>query len=381
MLFVIIFFPKNQNSFLDCHEQFFPFGKITFFWIILFEEKKRIFAFYYLSFMVKVSIILPVYGVEPYIEKCTKSLLSQTLQDMEFIFVDDHSPDNSIAVVKKIIKGHPREHQFVFLQTAVNGGAGPARNYGLQHASGEYVGFVDGDDWVSPDGFALLYEKAKSCDADMCYGAAVKNFLDGHPDAEVRNPTLPDGEIPHDAHAAFLANYVSFFTTFIYRRSMLEHNRLAFYEGGWSEDSYFLATALLTAKRFASIPNVFYHYVIRPGSASTSIDESKYLKRMAVFDDVLRFSHEKGYYNSYSSEIDFMYIKKGGLSTVDNYVHNCASPQTHVVRTLASHLFDQIPDATNNIYVKKKPLIRIALLLLKHCPRFFTFIIRILHHE
>lgn len=321
--------------------------------------------------MVKVSVILPIYGVEQYIEKCIQSLLSQTLQDMEFIFVDDHSPDNSIALAKKMIEGHPRKHQFVFLRTVENGGAGPARNYGLQHATGEYVGFVDGDDWVTADGFSLLYEKAKAFDADMCYGTAVKNFTDGHSDVVVRNPMLPDGEVSHDAHATFLANYVSFFTTFIYRRSMLEQNGLVFYGGGWSEDSYFLATALLTARRFASIPEVFYHYVIRSGSASTSVDGTKYLKRMAVFDDVLRFAREKGAYAKFSSEIDFMYIKKGGLATAVNYVNNCDNPQKEVMCKLASHLFAQVPEIGKNKYVRRKPLLLMALLLLRKCPRLF----------
>jgi len=321
--------------------------------------------------MVKVSVILPVYGVAQYIKKCTNSLLAQTLEDMEFIFVDDLSPDNSIALVKKMIEGHPREHQFVFLKTTENNGAGPARNLGLQHATGEYVGFVDSDDWVSPDGFALLYNKAKAVDADMCYGAAVKNFSNGQQDVLVSNPILPDGEAPHDDYASFLANYVSFFTTFIYRRSMIESHGLAFYGGGWSEDSYFLATALLTAKRFASVPDVFYHYVVRPGSASTSVDETKYLKRMAVFDEVLRFAHENAAYANYSSEIDFMYIKKGGLSGAVNYVNNCTKPQVEVMRELSEHLYAQVPNTIKNRYVKRKPLLRLALVLWKRCPRLF----------
>ena len=331
--------------------------------------------------MTKLSVIIPVYGVERYIGRCVESLLAQALDDMEFLFVDDHTPDDSIGVVKRMIEGHPREHQFVFLQTPQNGGAGPARNYGLQHATGEYIGFVDSDDWVSADGYLHLYTKAKAFDADMCFGAAVKNFSDGRPDVLIHNPMLPDGEVSHDDLAAFLANYVSFFTTFIYRRSMLEHNSLVFYGGGWSEDSYFLATALLTAKRFASVPDVFYHYLIRPASASTSVDETKYQKRMTIFDDVLSFARERGAYVSFGPEIDFMYIKKGSLSTVVNYIHNCAHPQVAVVRKLAMHLYEQVPDAGGNKYVKQKPPLRAALLLLRRCPRLFIAFSRFLPHE
>jgi len=331
--------------------------------------------------MAKLSVIIPVYGVEQYIVRCVESLLAQELDDMEFVFVDDHTLDASIGIVKDMIEGHTRQGQFVFLQTPQNGGAGPARNYGLKHATGEYVGFVDSDDWVSPDGFARLYSKAKDFNADICFGAVVKHFSDGRRDVVVHNPELPDGEVSNDAFAAFFANYVSFFTSYIYRRSMLEKHGIAFYDGGWSEDSYFLATALLTAKRFASIPNVFYHYMIRQGSASTSVDGTKYLKRMAIFDDVLRFAHDGGAYDNFGPEIDFVYIKKGGLSTVANYVHNCAKPQVQVVRKLADCLFAKVPDANGNKYVKQRLPIRLALLLLRHCPHLFIFFSRFMTHE
>lgn len=331
--------------------------------------------------MAKLSIIIPVFGVEKYIKRCVESLLAQELDDMEFIFVDDHTPDNSIVVVKQMIENHPRKNQFVFLKTPQNGGAGPARNYGMEHATGEYIGFVDSDDWVTTDGFSHLYTKAKECDADMCFGKVVKNYTNGNHDVIVSNPDLTDGDVSRDAFASFLVNYVSFFTSYIYRRSMILIHNLVFYSSGWSEDSYFLATALLSAKRFASVPDVFYHYVIRPGSASTSVDESKYLKRMAVFDGVLDFAHENGSYANYSSEIDFMYIKKGGLSTAANYVHNCSRPQAKVVRKLSNHLFTQIPDAKKNKYVKKNLIARGALLLLKHFPHAFIIFARLSPHE
>ncbi|MBQ3949113.1 MAG: glycosyltransferase family 2 protein, partial [Bacteroidales bacterium] len=91
--------------------------------------------------MIKVSVILPVYGVAEYIEKCAQSLLNQTLQEMEFIFVDDHGPDNSIELVQKMIADHPRKQQFVFLKPEHNLGAGMARTYAIPKAQGEYIAF------------------------------------------------------------------------------------------------------------------------------------------------------------------------------------------------------------------------------------------------
>jgi hypothetical protein len=92
---------------------------------------------------------------------------------------------------------------------------------------------------------------------------------------------------------------------------------------------------------------------------------------MAVFDEVLRFAHENAAYANYSSEIDFMYIKKGGLSGAVNYVNNCTKPQVEVMRELSEHLYAQVPNTIKNRYVKRKPLLRLALVLWKRCPRLF----------
>ena len=99
--------------------------------------------------MTKVSVILPVYGVADYIEACTKSLLAQTLEDVEFLFVDDHGPDNSIAILQRTIEGHPRASQFRVLTPEHNLGAGMARNFGIPEAHGEYISFIDPDDTLT----------------------------------------------------------------------------------------------------------------------------------------------------------------------------------------------------------------------------------------
>ena len=317
--------------------------------------------------MAKVSIIVPVYGVEDYIEHCVSSLLEQTLDDMEFIFVDDHSPDSSMDIVRRLVKGHPREKQFVFVQTPQNGGAGPARNYGLTFATGEYIGFVDSDDWVSPEAYRHLYEAAKASDVDLCYGHAVKHFEDGHHDVEAHNPIVDTGEFTHDRRASFLVNYAAFFTTFIYRRSFLEAASVGFYSSGWSEDSYFLACALFSATTIASIPDVFYHYRIRPNSASTRTDGGKYLTRMAVYDDVMTRAKQT-LYEEFKDEVDFLYIKKGILSTARDYVGGVARPKASVLRSITVHLCEQLPQYKRNPYLRRSLSISALLGLMSHCP-------------
>ena len=93
----------------------------------------------------KVSVIVPVYNVEKYLEKCLESLVNQTLKSIQIIIVNDGSSDNSQEIIDKYAKQYPNK---IFSYIKENGGLGDARNYGLNYAEGEYISFVDADDWV-----------------------------------------------------------------------------------------------------------------------------------------------------------------------------------------------------------------------------------------
>ena len=119
--------------------------------------------------MYKVSVIIPIYGVEKYIERCAKSLFAQTLDDIEFIFIDDCSPDTSMELLnKEIEKNRPRfagkNWEVRTVRMPANGGLTAVRRHGIQLATGQYIIHCDSDDWVEPDAYRLLYEKAvKDC--------------------------------------------------------------------------------------------------------------------------------------------------------------------------------------------------------------------------
>ena len=114
--------------------------------------------------MVKVSVIVPVYNVEKYITKCLNSLVKQTLKDIEIIVVNDGSPDNSQAIIDKFVKKYPKKVKSYIKK---NGGLSDARNYGIEKATGEYIAFVDSDDYVEHNMYKEMYEKAKEHDFDI----------------------------------------------------------------------------------------------------------------------------------------------------------------------------------------------------------------------
>ena len=328
--------------------------------------------------MIKVSVILPVYGVAAYIEKCTQSLLNQTLQEMEFLFVDDHGPDNSIDLLKQTIKGHPREKQFRILTPEHNLGAGMARNFAIPEAKGEYIAFVDSDDWVEPDMFETLYSEAmKHNNADLCYSQEYKDFEDQSAETSILcNPIVEQGEFTYDKKAYFLTHYVSYFTTFLFKRSFIEEHSVRFPDDRSADDSFFLACALMTAKSVARVDAPFYHYLIRPGSVTTTKDSVKYKKRLTVFSKLMAYAKEQGVYDGLKQELDFLYIKKGYISSLVNYVTNALEPRKEVFTEIYQALLAEVPDYKTNIYLQKSKAVQIVIRLCVSCPRLATPMLR-----
>jgi glycosyltransferase involved in cell wall biosynthesis len=122
----------------------------------------------------KVSIIIPVYNVEKYIQRCINSLTSQTLEEIEIILVDDSSTDSSLLLCQKAAEEDSR----IKVITKANEGAGKARNAALGLATGKYIGFVDSDDYVNEDMFKTLYEKAEEYNSDLVMSGVL--FVNGN---------------------------------------------------------------------------------------------------------------------------------------------------------------------------------------------------------
>ena len=113
--------------------------------------------------MIDVSIIVPVYNVQDYLPKCLDSLLAQTYKNIEIIVVNDGSPDDS----QRVIDEYAARDSRIVAVSKPNGGLSDARNFGMQYAQGEYIGFVDGDDYVEPDMYEKMLTKAKQEDSDI----------------------------------------------------------------------------------------------------------------------------------------------------------------------------------------------------------------------
>lgn len=328
--------------------------------------------------MVKVSVIVPVYNAQEYIVPCVESLLGQSLDDIEILLVDDHGTDDSIATVRRYLEGNTGKKLVRFLETPVNSGPGAARNIGIDAAAGEYVAFVDSDDWVERDFCGSLYEAVSANDADLAFCHLLQDNAREGSSIELRNPDVSSGVFSEKEHKRFLASFVSYFTTFLYRREFLLDNALRFPRTNNSEDSCFLASCILAAQRIASVDKPLYHYVLRNQSLTYKVDSAKYKQKLYSFDAFMAYAKDHGLYDGYKDEIDFIYIKKAFLMAALTYVSNEPKPDPAALDELCSAMTRQVPDYASNHYIRNGFKFRTLIRLIKNYPRLAILLLKML---
>lgn len=221
--------------------------------------------------MKKISIIIPVYNTEKYIEKCLESLVNQTLKDIEIICVDDGSTDNSIDIVNKYIG----KYDNIKLIRQEHKKQGAARNNALNIVTSEYIGFVDADDYVDLDYFEKLYKTAKKYDSDISVASILK-----HKKSYKKYNVLYKKEetAEHIQEKIKLCGDVKKFFFYawnkIYRTDLIKNNEIKFSEGQIYEDVIFAVKALYYSNKVVSVPNTLYHYIEHSSSSIKQKDKT-----------------------------------------------------------------------------------------------------------
>lgn len=209
-----------------------------------------------------ITVIVPVYNVEKYLDKCLQSLSCQTFPDHEIICVNDGSTDDSRTILTEWESKLP----YMKVIDRENGGLSAARNTGLEAATGKYVVFVDSDDWVEPTMLSRLANEVEGTDM-VCF-ACRRTDNDTY---DILQPEDNNGWDYFNQHA-LESRIVPFVCVWqrCYRREFLMANHLRFYEGILHEDNEFTPRACLKAKAVKVIPDVLYNYRVRPGSIMTT---------------------------------------------------------------------------------------------------------------
>ena len=206
-----------------------------------------------------LSVIVPIYGVEKYIEKFSQSLLGQTYTNVQFIFVNDGTKDKSIDILKNIINDqYPHLLPNILIINKENEGLPKARKTGLEHATGEYILFADSDDWLELDAIETIINSIKETQADLIYFDLVKEY--GH-----RQSNKIEKEYTAATKNDFIINLFNYKSagytvTKCFRKSLYTNNTIYTPLLGMHEDIYLMSQIIFYAKSIVHIPKVLYHY-------------------------------------------------------------------------------------------------------------------------
>ncbi len=212
--------------------------------------------------MPKISVVVPIYGVEKFLKECVDSILNQTLDDIEIILVDDGGKDSC----PQIIDGYAKKDKRIIAVHKPNGGYGQTCNVGLEHAAGEYIAIVEPDDYIDSKMFEDLYAIAKKFDSDIVKSCFYDN-LQSKEEKRILKTKWNDDVIPQDRSftiyecGLFLQYHPSIWSC-IYKREFLEKHHIRFVEApgaGWTDNPFQVQTMCL-AERINYTPNAYYYW-------------------------------------------------------------------------------------------------------------------------
>lgn len=253
---------------------------------------------------IKVSIIVPVYNVEDYLPKCLDTLVNQTLQDIEILVVNDGTPDNSAAIAKEYAARYPDK---VRVFDKENGGLSDARNFALPHAKGEYLAFVDSDDYVDVTMYEKMYEQAVATNADcvVCdYSEVYCGIITKY--SNVGDSPLYGNNIR--AASSLLTNSKSYVWNKLFRREMFMNSGITFPVGMHFEDSATVYNLMLCSNKVEFVPEPLYAYrVMRPGAITTQTDAKLY-DIFKALDMFVNFYKEHGCFENNYVDIENLCI-------------------------------------------------------------------------
>ncbi|MGM9767302.1 MAG: glycosyltransferase family 2 protein [Candidatus Cryptobacteroides sp.] len=227
--------------------------------------------------MTKVSVIIPIYKVEPFIGRCAISLMEQTLHDVEYIFVNDATPDDSMKVLESVIACYPERHAFIkILNHEGNKGLPAARNTGLAEATGKYVFHCDSDDFVERTMLEELYDTAQRTDADIVWCDWLLSF-----ETSDRYMKQPYYGTPMEALKAMLGGAMKFNVwNKLVKRSLYIDNGVLFPAGYGMGEDMTMMLLFAYAKRVAYLPKAFYHYVKLNTNAFSQTYSERHLEEL-----------------------------------------------------------------------------------------------------
>lgn len=305
--------------------------------------------------MKKVSVIIPCYNAEDYIDQCLSSLTRQTLgiDAMQIIAVNDASTDHTLDKLTAWEQKHPQS--IIVINCEQNGRQGAARNIGLSYAEANYVSYVDADDWVEACCYEKLYKKAVKyqCDA-VAAGFKGETTRDSSPMGAngskeqfyvIENDSQRGGFVGVDFGHGILGN--------LYRKDMLLEHDISFPEGYFYEDDYWYVLSMHYINRAYIIGEDFYHYYLRPDSTIHKRNSTHQLDRAIVEELKLKELIKRGIFQRFPSLYEHEFIRHYYMDMLFVLFVQFDDLDYETVRTLHDNAYRLFPDYRQNLFVKR----------------------------
>lgn len=303
----------------------------------------------------KLSIIVPVFNMagEDKLKHCLDSLLNQTISDYEIIAVDDCSTDNSLEILKEYEATHPEK--FVVIHHEVNKHQGGAKNTGMKVAKGDWIGFIDADDWIAPDMYEKLLTKAEETGA-TCVGCDYNmvNEYTFEVGKVVANSYMNQtGEMGLAQKKALVLDCGSLVVK-IYRRNIIMNNNLFFPEDIFYEDNAMGNSYLLTNSKYEYIPEPLYYYYQHDDSTVHVVNVKRVEDRMVAGRMMIEEAKRLGFYEECKEELEFRFAELFYVNTLFTYMPCVKPTKMSFVKALSREMAQYFPNFQNNKYYIEK---------------------------
>lgn len=303
--------------------------------------------------MIKISVIVPIYNVEKYLKRCLDSLVNQTLEDIEIILVNDASPDNCINIMEEYKNKYPFKIKIV--NSKVNLKQGGAKNLGLNIAKGEFVGFIDSDDWISHEMYEKLYKRAIETnsdivDCDLYWASDGSNIIR----SEKSNYMNQTGELTTNKKKSLILHSGRMVTK-IYKREIFEENSIRFSENLCYEDNEIIPLIMVFSQKLSKVEEELYYYFVSNSTSTTrKLDSLHHFDRLITAKRMVDNFKKCKQYNVYKSEVDFRFIELFYVNTIPLCLTKFSKPQIEYLKKIRSYMSINFHDYRNNKYFKSR---------------------------
>lgn len=294
--------------------------------------------------MKNVSIIIPAYNAEKYIEKCLDSLLSQTLKEIEIIVINDGSKDNTEELVKKY-----NDKRIKYYKNT-NHGIGYTRNFGIDKATGKYIMFLDSDDYVEKNICEELYNKAEKDKLDLVICDFYKEYDNGKKEtiktSSFKNSSLKENP---DIITEFLSPWAK-----LYKRELIVNNNIKFVENLKYEDAPFVIEALDKAKLIGKVDKCLVHYIVH-GNSETTVRDRRIFDILEIVDKIRKYTKNKKYLKD---KIDKLTVRIITNYTIQQREQKNKKDAMEFIDKAFDYLKREVPDYKNNKYYTNRGFLR-----------------------